>query len=255
MNEFEIFSQLHYSEKPLLVGNAWDVESAKLLEEAGFKAIATSSAAIAGSMGYEDGQQMPFGLLFDIVKRIRKAVAIPLSVDMERGYANTLSGVVINMEKLCDLGVAGVNIEDSTSEGRLKTMESFQKTIAGITNHLARKNRQLFINARTDSFLLKQPDARAETIRRAVAYEAAGANGLFVPFMKMIPDIKAVTGAVSIPVSVFFCEGLPGLDALAEAGIKRISMGAALYNAMKIDLRKRIEVFRTAGQGELGIWD
>jgi len=246
MNEFETFSQLHYSDEPLLIGNVWDVASAKVFEELGFKAIATSSAAIANSMGYEDGQNMPFGLLLEAVQRIKKCISIPLSVDMERGYANTIPGIIQNIEKLHEAGVIGINIEDSLKDSRLRSVESFQKLISCITNHLSRTNMQLFINARTDAFLVKLPNAPDETVLRANAYEAAGANGLFVPFMTSITDIEKVVAATSLPVSVFFCKGLPDFKTLAGAGVKRISMGAALYKAVKKDLQKRVEAIQHA---------
>jgi 2-methylisocitrate lyase-like PEP mutase family enzyme len=246
MNEFETFSQLHYSDEPLVIGNVWDVASAKIFEELGFKAIATSSAAIANSMGYEDGQNMPFGLLLETVQRIKKSISIPLSVDMERGYANTIPGIIQNIEKLHEAGVIGINIEDSLKDSRLRSVESFQKLISCIANHLSRKNMQLFINARTDAFLLKLPNAIDETVLRANAYEAAGANGLFIPFITSITGIKKVVAVTSLPVSVFFCKGLPDFKTLAGAGVKRISMGAALYKAVKKDLQKRIETIQQA---------
>lgn len=240
MNNFEIFSQLHYSDTPLLLGNVWDVTSAKLMEENGIKAIATSSAAVANSMGFEDGQYIPFGLLLETVQRIKKNTSVPLSVDMERGYSNTLPGVLQNIDKLLDTGVAGINIEDNVSGNRLRSVESFQKFLSCISNHLAKKNTQLFVNARTDAFLLKQPNASGETVLRAKAYEAAGANGIFVPFVTDITSIKKIVEATSLPVNVFFCKGLPGFKKLADAGVKRISMGTALYKAMKKDLVNRI---------------
>jgi 2-methylisocitrate lyase-like PEP mutase family enzyme len=246
MNEFETFSQLHYSDIPLLIGNVWDVASAKIYEETGFEAIATSSAAIANSMGYDDGQNMPFSLLLEIVKKIKRNISIPLSVDMERGYANTIPGILLNVEKLYHAGIAGINIEDSNSDLRLRSPQSFQKLISCITNSLSRKSMQLFVNARTDAFLLKLPNAIDETVLRANAYEAAGANGLFVPFMTGISDIKKVVGSISIPVNVFFCKGLPGFKILGDAGVKRISMGIALYKAIKNDLQKRVETIQQA---------
>ena len=241
MNNFETFSQLHYSDTALLIGNVWDVTSAKLMEESGIKAIATSSAAVANSMGYEDGQYIPFALLLETVQRIKKNISVPLSVDMERGYSNTIPGVLQNIDKLLHAGVAGINIEDNVSGARLRSVESFQKFLSCISNHIAKKNRQLFVNARTDAFLLKHPNALAETVLRAKAYEAAGANGIFVPFVTDIISIKKIVEATSLPVNVFFCKGLPGFNTLTDAGVKRISMGTALYKAMKKDLSVRIK--------------
>ncbi len=250
MNNFEIFSQLHYGDTPLLIGNVWDVTSAKLMEENGMKAIATSSAAVANSMGYEDGQYMPFGLLLETVQLIKKNISIPLSVDMERGYCNTVPGVLQNIDKLVDAGAAGINIEDNVSGTRLRSVESFQKFLSCISNHLAKKNSQLFVNARTDAFLLKLPNALQETMLRAKAYEVAGANGIFVPFVTDISSIEKITETTSLPVNVFFCKGLPGFKTLADAGVKRISMGTALYRAMKKDLSNRIQELQLAQSAE-----
>lgn len=250
MNNFEIFSQLHYSDTPLLIGNVWDVTSAKLMEDNGMKAIATSSAAVANSMGYEDGQNMPFGLLLETVQRINKNISIPLSVDMERGYCKTVPGVLQNIDKLVDAGAVGINIEDNAAGIRLRSVESFQKFLSCISNHVAKKNSQLFVNARTDAFLLKLPNALQETILRAKAYEAAGANGIFVPFVTDITAIEKITGSTSLPVNVFFCKGLPDFTTLATAGVKRISMGTALYRAMKKDLSNRIKKLQQSRSAE-----
>jgi 2-methylisocitrate lyase-like PEP mutase family enzyme len=233
MNDFEIFSQLHYNAKPLVIGNAWDVASAKTYEENGFKAVATSSAAIADSLGYQDGQNMPFDLLVENAARIRRNISVPLSVDMERGYADTIPGILENIDRLCEAGVAGINIEDSMAGRKLRSTESFQKIVSAVANHLSRKNKQLFINVRTDTVLLKIPDAVEETMHRAKAYEAAGANGIFVPFIYNINDIKKVVAATSLPVHVLSMKELPDFNALAEAGVKRISMGSWVYRAMK----------------------
>ena len=244
MNDFEIFSQLHYTEKPLVIGNAWDVASAKAYEESGFKAVATSSAAIADSFGFEDGQNMSFDMLLDNAARIKRNIAVPLSVDMERGYADTIPGILENIDRLCDAGVVGVNIEDSLPGGKLRTTESFQKIVSAIANHLGRKNKQLFINVRTDTVLLKIPGAVEETMNRAKAYEAAGANGIFVPFIYDLNDIKRVVAATSLPVHVLSMKELPGFSIVAAAGVKRISMGSWVYRAMKRWMQQTLTAIR-----------
>jgi 2-methylisocitrate lyase-like PEP mutase family enzyme len=113
MTTFETFLQLHHNETPLLIGNVWDVVSAKAFERGGFKAIATSSAAIAHTWGYEDGEKMPFDLLLKVVERIINNINVPLSVDIEGGYSRDISKIFQNIEKLHELGVVGINIEDS----------------------------------------------------------------------------------------------------------------------------------------------
>ena len=116
MKDFETFFQLHYNDELLLIGNVWDVNTAKIFEANGFKAIATSSAALANALGYEDGQQLPFELLLETVTRINKAVSIPLSVDMEGGYSETIPGILQNIEKLYDAGVCRYQHRRFTSE-------------------------------------------------------------------------------------------------------------------------------------------
>jgi 2-methylisocitrate lyase-like PEP mutase family enzyme len=243
MNQFETFLQLHNSEGPLLIGNAWDVGSAKLLEENGFKAIATSSLAVAHSMGYEDGENMPFGLLFEIAKRIKKNISVPFSVDMERGYSNNIPGIIQNIEKLFDIGVVGINIEDSAlaNDQTLQPIDGFEKTILSITNHLAQKNINIFINARTDAFLLHLPDALTETKKRIKVYESAGASGIFVPFITDESNIQEVVGATGLPVNVLSVPQLPGIAKLTSLGVRRISMGSSLYRSVNKDIVNKIQ--------------
>lgn len=247
INKFEAFSALHFIERPFIVGNVWDVTSAKLMEECGIPAIATSSAAVARSYGYDDGQQLPFSDLLDIVKRIRKHTSIPFSVDIERGYHGTIAGILENISRLLDLGIAGINIEDGTGDQRLRSASTFQKMISAISNDVSRKNAQLFINARTDAYLLRLPDALSEATTRAKAYEAAGANGFFVPFLTKIDDMKTIVKASGLPVNVFFCKDLPPFEMLREAGIRRISMGTALFRRLNDDFKQHIRQIQDSG--------
>ena len=230
MNAYETFLQLHHQASPVLIGNVWDATSAKVFERNGFKALATSSSAIARSMGYEDGENIPFDLLVQIVERIINSIHIPLSVDMERGYGTDVSQIIKNIERLYDLGVVGFNIEDSNKNEKLYLLPSdeFQNILASITNHLAKKNMLMFINARTDAFLLKIPSPLLETLERIRAYENAGATGIFVPFISDKNEIKKVTSVTKLPVNVLCMPQLPGFNELAELGVKRISMGGAI---------------------------
>ena len=124
---------------------------------------------------------------------------------------------------------AGINIEDSLPNKNLRTCESFQKIISSISVLGIKKNMPLFINARTDSFLLKDTNALSETISRVKAYEAVGAHGIFVPYLCEINDIKKIVEATSLPVSVFCTANLPDFKTLLNAGIKRVSMGTSLF--------------------------
>src|SRR5258706_5241283 len=177
MSQYEKFFQLHHGDDPVLIGNVWDATSAKVFERNGFKAIATSSAALARTMGYEDGENIPFDLLLKIVERIISSVSIPLSVDMETGYSNYIEVILQNIDRLNELGVAGFNIEDSSRSGerKLRSTDEFQKIISAIKDHLEKKNMKMFINARTDAYLVNLPSPLVETIQRIKAYENAGA--------------------------------------------------------------------------------
>jgi len=240
MNHYETFLQLHNNSTALLLGNCWDAGTAELLQQNGFKAIATSSAAVAQSYGYEDGEKMPFHLLVGTVKRIQQNITLPLSVDMERGFSNTVNGIVENIKQLHDLGVVGINLEDSANR-TIEPAAIFAERITAIANRLAQKNIPLFINARTDAFLLKLPGALEETIKRIKLYQTTGANGIFVPFIKEENDIAALTAATDLPINILPVPGLPGIATLTALGIKRISLGSSLYNAFKRETINKIQ--------------
>ena len=151
MNQYEKFLQLHHGDEPLLIGNVWDATSAKAFERNGFSAIATSSSAIARTMGYEDGENIPFALLLQVVERAISSVSIPVSVDIEKGYSTSIDGIIENIEKLYDVGAVGFNLEDSSRDDKtqLQPATSFQKIISSIKDHFEKKNINMFINART----------------------------------------------------------------------------------------------------------
>jgi 2-methylisocitrate lyase-like PEP mutase family enzyme len=243
MTTFETFLQLHYNETPVLIGNVWDVTSARVFERCGYKAIATSSAAVARSWGYEDGENIPFDLLLKVVERIMANINIPLSVDMEGGYSRDISKIIQNIEKLYELGVVGFNIEDSVKGEKpyMQSMDDFQKIISSITNHLERKNIKMFLNARTDAYVRKLPSPLTETIKRIKAYESAGACGIFVPLLSDKNEIKEVVTATALPVNVFITPQLPTFKELTELGVKRISMASSAHGAIIKSLEKILQ--------------
>jgi 2-methylisocitrate lyase-like PEP mutase family enzyme len=225
MNNYEKFFQLHHQPAPFIIANAWNVKSAKLIEENGYKAIATSSGAIANSLGYEDGEKIPFNELLYVVQRISSCTNIPLSVDFERGYTNDPEVLNDHIQQLIDCGVVGINIEDAQGE------EIYLKKLNSIKNYLVKTSQQLFINARTDGFLQKTESSLERTLERARLYKAAGADGLFVTGVQDTTVIKEITAKVSLPVNVVGTPKLPAIKTLADCGVKRISMAVFLYNA------------------------
>lgn len=246
MNHAETFFELHKGPAPLLTGNVWDVGSAIAFEKSGYKAIATSSAALANALGYEDGENLPVEWLLEAVKRIIARVNIPLSVDMERGYSNTIQGIVENVDRLYGLGAVGMNIEDSVrgAARELQPVSEFCKKLEALSNHLAQRNMKFFVNARTDAYLTGHPSPLAESVARAGAYENAGANGVFVPFALAAEDIKTIVQATSLPVHVMYHQQLPPFKELGQLGVRRVSMGPFVYRSMMAALDKHIQAIR-----------
>ena len=232
MNSFETFSQLHQHATPLLLGNIWDVNSARIFEANDYKAIGTSSLAVAKSLGYEDGEKLPFETLLQLAKRVVEVVRIPFSVDLEGGYSRTIDGIIENIEQLHDAGVVGINLEDTVagSPRQLQPVTEFAKTLSAVAEHISRNNLNLFLNIRTDGFLLGMPTALSETLTRIQHYKNAGADGIFVPCITNRNDIKEVVKATLLPINVMCMPGLPDFEELASLGVKRISMGPFLFD-------------------------
>jgi 2-methylisocitrate lyase-like PEP mutase family enzyme len=240
----KLFKVLHHQEEPFLLGNVWNVQSAKVLEKLNFQAIGTSSAAVAETLGYKDGQFMPFAEYFFIIRRIKESTQIPLTVDLEAGYGKDENEIVENIKRLYDLGVAGINIEDSvvTDSGR-QILDSilFGKRLSTITSSLKNQNIDIFINVRCDAFLLKLPEARTEALKRILVYEKNGADGIFLPVITDIEDIKATVSATRLPVNVMCMPLLPDFNILKSLGVRRISMG----NFVNSTLYKKLEEMTT----------
>ncbi|MBN3002297.1 isocitrate lyase/phosphoenolpyruvate mutase family protein [Chromobacterium alkanivorans] len=242
------FTALHHQAEPLLMANVWDADSARLAEQAGYAAIGTSSAAIAALLGYDDGEDLSFAELRRMVLRLRTASRLPLSVDMEAGYGDSPARIVANLLDLAALGVAGVNLEDSVvrqGQRRLLPAEDFAATLAAVRAGLTQAGAALFLNIRTDIFLLGAPDARAQAIVRGRLYAERGADGLFVPGVVQEEDILAIAEAVPLPLNVMCMPALPDFAALARLGVKRISMGNAVHEQLQRSLRNMLQNIRT----------
>jgi 2-methylisocitrate lyase-like PEP mutase family enzyme len=231
--KFKEFKRLHQSDALFVLPNVWNAKSAVLFQEQGFPAIATSSMAVADSIGYEDGEGMPFNDYLFIIKRILASVKIPLSVDMEMGFGIGDEQILSNIEKLTELGVAGINIEDSSivkSARVLKDPGTFAKTIEKVKNKLAAKGTNLFINIRCDTYILNVKNKEQETLNRLKQYETTGADGIFLPCISDEKDISEVVSNTKLPLNVMCVPGLPDFDKLVKLGVKRISMGPFLFN-------------------------
>lgn len=243
ISDAERFRALHAPGELLVLANVWDAASARLSEEAGAKAIATSSASLAWSHGYADGQTLPSSVLLNAVAKILRVVSIPVSVDSEAGYSDDPVAVADYAAQLVDMGVAGINLED----GRVAP-DLHARKIEAIKSRAARMGGDLFVNARTDVYLLKLAEGEAaltETLARAKRYGEAGADGIFVPFVKEAETIAALARAIALPLNILAVPGVPDVAALKVAGVRRLSTGAgpgrAAYGAAMRATRRLLE--------------
>ncbi len=232
-SQFQKFKALHHSKDLFVLPNVWNAKSAVLFQEKQFPAIGTSSAAVANSLGYDDGEKMPFSDYLFVVKRIMSSIKIPLTVDIERGYGKTNNEIYTNIQQLIDLGVVGINLEDSAllnSKVELQEAALFAKTIEYIKNKLESKNAKLFLNIRCDTYILNVKNKSNEAIERLKIYETAGADGIFLPCISKDDDIAQAISNTKLPLNVMCIPGLPGFETLNKLGVKRVSMGPFLFN-------------------------
>jgi 2-methylisocitrate lyase-like PEP mutase family enzyme len=236
------FHELHHNNELLVLPNIWNPLSAKLLEETGYKVVATASASIAFANGYQDGEKIPFDELIFILKRIVKCVNIPVTADVESGYAHNNVLLKENIKRLIDTGIAGINFEDSHhDEQKLYSKEEQSEKINLIKNTASYSGSNLFINARTDVFIkqnhLSKEEKLAEAIERGKAYKAAGADGFYPIFLKEKASIKKVIEEVALPVNILMLPGIPDFSGLKQIGVARISLGPGFLkyaiNSMK----------------------
>jgi 2-methylisocitrate lyase-like PEP mutase family enzyme len=228
MTNIQAFKELHKNNEPLLLGNVWNPQSAKVYEKLGYKALATSSSAVAHSLGYEDGENMRFDEYLYIVERILKSISIPLTVDLEGGYGNNAEEIVENISKLAEIGVVGINIEDSTIIDGIRQIadkEVFYEKLKSVILKLKEENIEIFINLRTDPFLLGLENPVDETLQRIRRFEETGIDGFFVPCITSENDIETIVNGTELPVNVMAMPGLPDFSTLKKLGVKRISSG------------------------------
>jgi 2-methylisocitrate lyase-like PEP mutase family enzyme len=220
------FHDLHSSSELLILPNAWDAGSSRLFEDAGAKAIATTSAGVGWALGYPDANTLPVAKLAALVDGITDAISVPLTVDVEAGYTDDPKKISHNLKPIIEAGAVGINIEDGEGAPELlaRKIERVRKTAdsAGV---------KLFINARTDVYLnqVGQPESWIEeTIARATLYQAAGADGLFVPGITAVLAIKGVADGIKMPLNVMARPGLPIAKELSKLGVRRLSAGGAI---------------------------
>jgi 2-methylisocitrate lyase-like PEP mutase family enzyme len=224
------FAALHRGPEVLLLPNAWDAGSARLIESRGARAIATTSAAVAWAHGYPDGDAVPTALVVATTAAIARVIRVPLSVDIEAGYSDDPAAVGALVGALIDAGAVGINLEDGGGTADLLCGK------LAVCAHVARQRGvALYINARTDVYLRELvPGAErvAETCARGRRYRDAGASGLFVPRVVEPAAIAAIARAVDLPLNVLASPGLLPAAELAALGVRRLSAGSWIAQAV-----------------------
>jgi 2-methylisocitrate lyase-like PEP mutase family enzyme len=231
----ELFHRLHDGPRPFRLVNAWDRFSTRIFRFAGAPAIATSSFAMALAHGYRDGQRIPWTVAREVVADMVDAAGdVPVTADIEAGRGPAPSDVVVAVDDVITAGAAGVNIEDRLPEtrGELFTTEAQYDRLRAARAAAERRSLPLFINARCDVYYgarLAEAERPQRLLERATAYTEAGASGVFVPGLTDLDILARLCDTVGVAVNVMAYPGLPSVEALASAGVRRISQGGASF--------------------------
>ncbi|MEV0644582.1 isocitrate lyase/phosphoenolpyruvate mutase family protein [Phytomonospora sp. NPDC050363] len=224
------FRDLHVPGRPLLLANAWDAASARIIADAGAPAIATTSAGVAWSLGVPDGDALDRDTAIALIARVVAAVDVPVTADIEGGFAHDAAGVGETLRLVAETGAAGVNLEDAGhGTGRpLLPVEEFAERLA------AAAESGVFVNARIDTYLrgVGDPAGRLDaTLERAAAYVAAGADGIFVPGVVDVETATILAKGIDAPVNLLIGPGAPSVAELAATGVARLSLGSGVAQA------------------------
>jgi len=243
----DLFRRLH-QEGLLLLPNAWEAGSARLIESRGAKAIATTSAGVAWSHGYADGDRLPSSLLRATVADIARVIRVPLSVDVEGGYSSDPVAVGETVAAVIEAGAVGINIEDGSAAPDVLCAKIERARQAGL-----RLGVNVFVNARTDVYLrgLAPTERRVEeTLSRAERYSAAGADGIFVPGLADLAEIRAVARGSRLPLNIMAWRGLPPAAELEALGVRRLSAGAGIVQVAYAKTVSLAEAFLRTGSSD-----
>ena len=223
------FQNLHSGKDMFLLPNIWDAGSAYIFEKQGFDALATTSAGIAYSLGYPDGEKISFNDLLFIVKSITRRVKTPLSVDFERGYGETLKEFKEFSRILLENGVSGLNIEDGRSDGTLDGIDTMKDKIEILLELKKELNLNFVINARTCTYWLKIGDKNERlhtAVERGRIFKESGADSVFIPGVEDEKTAEQLVKSIEIPLNFLINSGLYDFDTYRKLGAKRITLGS-----------------------------
>jgi 2-methylisocitrate lyase-like PEP mutase family enzyme len=243
------FRDLHAPGRLLILPNAWDAASARLIEDCGAEAIATTSAGLAWARGYPDGNALPPPVLASAVAEITRVVAVPVSADVEGGYSNDPAAVAETVAAVLGAGAVGINLEDGAEPADLLC-----RKIEAARSAAARAGVDLFINARTDVYLrglVPAAQAADETVARARRYHAAGCDAVFVPRLAAPAEVRTMVAAIApLPVNLLAVPGLAAAAELRTWGVRRLSAGSAIAAAALGLARSLTAAFLQDGRSE-----
>lgn len=251
----ETFRSLHKGGGILVLVNAWDVASARIVEAAGALAVATTSAGVANVLGYADGERISRRVMIEAVERIARAVNVPVTADVEAGYGPAPEDAAESARQVIAAGAVGMNFEDATGDPAhpLFAVEQQVERIRAIRDVAASHQVPLVVNARTDVFLaaVGAPETRFdEAVRRANAYREAGADCLFVPAVTDADVIARLARAIRGPLNILAGPGAPSVAELQRLGVARVSTGSAFMRASFAKARDVARDILTAGSWE-----
>jgi 2-methylisocitrate lyase-like PEP mutase family enzyme len=248
--EAATFRGLHDGPEILVLPGVWDVASARLFAAEGFGALGTTSAGVAWSLGHATGQDVPWPHFLERCSRVARAVDVPVSFDIEAGFADTAEGVCENVREAIEAGACGINLEDGVEGGRLREPELVVDAIRAIRGLCAKLGFPLFVNARTDVYLggiAEEARRLPEAIRRGRLYAQAGADGFFVPGLAEVDAIRSVVAEVPLPLNVYALRGVPAAEGLGELGVRRVSVGCGPLQAVLARTRAIARALRHDG--------
>jgi 2-methylisocitrate lyase-like PEP mutase family enzyme len=245
-----LFRDLHRGPKILVLPNAWDVASARILENAGVAAIATTSAGVAFTLGYPDGQKISRQEMLSVVARIAAKVKIPVTADVEAGYGNRPEDAALTARAVIEAGAVGLNLEDRTDDRRLVDLSLQLEKIAAVRETSRMMGFPLVLNARTDVYLLELGKAEsrfAETLNRLIAFREAGADCLFAPGIRDLEVIFRLVRELQHPVNILAGPGSPSIPELQSAGVARVSLGSSTMRATLGLVQRMAQELQTTG--------
>jgi 2-methylisocitrate lyase-like PEP mutase family enzyme len=243
------FREIHAPGRILILPNAWNAGSARVIEECGAAAVATTSSGLSWAHGYPDGNALPTKVLAAAVAEIARAVRVPLSADVEAGYSDDPARVAEVVAAVIDAGAVGINLEDGSGSPDLLCAK-----IEAAKGAAARASVDLFVNARTDVYLFGLASGQRAvemTLERAARYRAAGCDGVFVPRLVDPDETRTIVAAIEpLPLNLLVTPGLAPAAELAALGVRRLSAGGAIALAALGTARRLVSAFLSDGRSE-----